>query len=70
MEKEDSNSRVDGEEETAEKWWLFEKAIRKAGELHREEDVVVMLMTWQKGLEKEVSGKKIKKSIQMGYNLS
>ncbi|KAL4016716.1 hypothetical protein IC575_024373 [Cucumis melo] len=59
-EKEDGSSRVDEkEEENADKWWLSEKAIRKAGELRREEDVVVMLpMTWQKEIEKEVRGKK------------
>ena len=32
----------------------------EAGELRKEGDVAVMLMTWQKGIEKEVRGKKTK----------
>ena len=62
MEKEDANSRVDNEEEeNASKSWLSKKTIWKARKLHREEDVVMMLsMTWQKGIEKEVRRKKTK----------
>ena len=48
------------EEENAGKWWLSEKAIRKAGKWRKEGDVAVMLMTRQKGIEEEVRGKKTK----------